>query len=98
MTAGVRVAADDIVITNGALEALALSLQLVTKPGDTVAIEAPGFYAALQTIQMLNLRALEIPVSPRDGLDLQLLEQALEEGKIAACWDRRPKPKSLAEL
>lgn len=42
---GTNVSADEIVITNGALEALNLSLQVLTRPGDAVAVEAPAFYA-----------------------------------------------------
>ncbi len=83
---GVAVSADDIVVTNGGLEALTLSLQAVTRPGDVVAIESPGFYAALQIIQMLKLRAVEIPMHPEHGLDLQALEQALHKEPVRACW------------
>ena len=86
MTAGIPVSPDDIVITNGALEALTLSLQAITQPGDVVAIESPGFYAALQAIQMLKLKALEIPMDPGDGMDVVALEQALEVQTISACW------------
>ena len=86
MTAGVSMSPGEIIVTNGALEALTLSLQAVTNPGDIVAIESPGFYAALQTIQMLNLRALEIPMSPTEGLDLVALENALQHSRISACW------------
>lgn len=82
----VSVSADDIVVTNGGLEALTLSLQSVTRPGDVVAIESPGFYAALQIIQMLNLRAVEIPMDPVDGMNLEALEQALDKGGVSACW------------
>ncbi len=86
MTAGVTISADEVIVTNGALEALTLGLQAVTKPGDVVAIESPGFYAALQTIQMLNLRAIEIPMNPNNGLDLAALESALQHSGISACW------------
>lgn len=86
MSAGMSVSANEIIITNGALEGLTLALQTLTKPGDTVAIESPGFYAALQIIQLLNLRAIEIPMNPHEGLDLKVLENALENNAISACW------------
>jgi DNA-binding transcriptional MocR family regulator len=86
MSAGVPVSADEIIITNGALEGLTLALQTLTKPGDTVAIESPGFYAALQLIQLLNLRAIEIPMNPQEGLDLDVLEEALEQHDVRVCW------------
>ena len=49
---------DDIVVTSGALEALNLSLQAVTQPGDTVVVESPTFYGALQAIERLGLKAI----------------------------------------
>ncbi|MFT6286524.1 MAG: DNA-binding transcriptional MocR family regulator [Alcanivorax sp.] len=86
MAAGMSVSADEIIITNGAMEGLALALQTLTKPGDIVAIESPGFYAALQIIHLLNLEAIEIPMSPTEGIDLDALQTVLEENTITACW------------
>jgi len=83
---GSRVTADEIIVTSGALEALNLCLQTVTKPGDTVAIEAPSFYACLQAIEMCGLRAVEIPTHPREGVDLGALSQAISKHDIRACW------------
>ena len=45
---GMTISPDEIVITTGALEALNLSLQAVTEPGDWVIVENPCFYGALQ--------------------------------------------------
>lgn len=86
MTAGVKVSAEDIIITNGAMEALTIGLQAVTQAGDVVAIESPGFYAALQTIERLGLKALEIPTDPNEGLDLDALAEALQNKNVRACW------------
>ena len=83
---GIRVLADEIVITNGALEALNLSLRAVTKPGDAVAIESPSFYACLQTIEALGLKAVEVRTDPREGVDLGALEQAIDSHRVRACW------------
>lgn len=44
----------DIVMTSGAMEALNLSLQVVTRPGDTIVVESPCFYGALQAAQRLS--------------------------------------------
>ncbi|HVF16928.1 MAG TPA: PLP-dependent aminotransferase family protein [Steroidobacteraceae bacterium] len=83
---GIRVPADEIVITSGALEALTLSLQTVTKPGDTVAIESPTFYACLQAIESAGLKALEIPTDPQEGIDLAALDTAIRKHNVRACW------------
>lgn len=77
---------EEIVVTNGALEALNLCLMAVTRPGDVVAVESPGFYAALQAIERLDLRAVEIPVDPASGLDLDALAAALQTHPVRACW------------
>jgi len=83
---GTRVAPEEIVITNGAMEALTLSLQAVTRPGDAVAVESPGFYAAFQALERLRLKAVEIPCDPRHGIDLAALRGALRRQDVKACW------------
>jgi DNA-binding transcriptional MocR family regulator len=86
MGMGISQPMEEIVVTNGALEALNLCLMAVTRPGDVVAVESPGFYAALQAIERLDLRAVEIPVDPVTGLDLDALADALKKHPIRACW------------
>lgn len=83
---GVQVSPDEIVITNGAMEALNLSMQAVTEPGDWVIIENPCFYGALQVIERLKLKVVAIATDPRDGMDLDELERALARWPVKACW------------
>lgn len=78
--------AHDIVITNGALEALNLCLAAVTQPGDSVIIESPSFYAALQAIERMGLKAIEVPSHPEHGIDLAALERAIQQHQPKACW------------
>jgi len=86
MIDGLHVAADEIIVTNGALDALNLCLMAVTRPGDTVLIESPTFYAALQSIERIGLRAVEVPSHPKDGIDLDAMERAIERHRPRACW------------
>ncbi|MEI2832449.1 GntR family transcriptional regulator MpaR [Pseudomonas mosselii] len=86
MVAGLMLPMEELLITNGALEALNLCLQAVTQPGDLVAIEAPAFYACLQVLERLKLKAVEIPVHPREGMDLGVLAQTLEKHPVKAVW------------
>lgn len=86
MVSGVRLPLEELVITTGAMEALNLCLQSVTEPGDLVAIESPAFYATLQVLERLKLKAVEIPVHPREGIDLDSLASSLEQLPIKACW------------
>ncbi|WP_290902983.1 PLP-dependent aminotransferase family protein [Aquabacterium sp.] len=83
---GIAVNPDDPIITNGAMEALNLCLQAVTQPGDTVAVESPTFYAALQALERLHLRAIEIPTDPTSGVDPDGLAEVLRQHRVAACW------------
>jgi len=83
---GMPQAPEQIIVTNGALEALNLCLAAVAKPGDLIAIESPGFYAAAQALERLNMRAIEIPVNPKEGVDLLVLERVLREHPVKACW------------
>lgn len=86
MIDGLQIAADEIIITNGALDALNLCLMAVTRPGDTILIESPTFYAALQSIERIGLRAVEVPSHPKDGIDLDAMERAIERHRPQACW------------
>ena len=86
MVGGLMLPMEELLITNGALEALNLCLQAVTEPGDLVAIEAPAFYACLQVLERLKLKAVEIPVHPRDGMDLGVLAQTLDKHPVKAVW------------
>jgi len=86
LMAGMVVHVDEIIITSGALDALTLSLQVLTRAGDEIAIEKPTFYAALQAIQRLQLKVVEIPVHPVEGHDMEALTQALDRRPIRACW------------
>ncbi|MDM0109106.1 PLP-dependent aminotransferase family protein [Variovorax sp. J22R24] len=83
---GMQVHTDEIVVTNGALEALNLCLSAVTRPGAAVLIESPTFYAALQALERLGLEAVEVPTHPREGMDLDALERAIRRHRPKACW------------
>jgi DNA-binding transcriptional MocR family regulator len=85
LDAGCAIAPDDIIVTSGAQEALGLCLRAVANPGDAVAIESPTYYGLLQLIEVLGLKAVEIPTDPRTGVCLNALAEALDAHRIAAC-------------
>jgi DNA-binding transcriptional MocR family regulator len=85
MEAGCALTPHEIVVTHGATEAMYLSLQAVTKPGDTVAIESPAYYNLLEILNALHLKALELPTHPQTGVSLEALEAALQQKQISAC-------------
>ena len=83
---GMAVDPDEVVLTNGAMEALNLCLSAVARPGDAVVVESPTFYIALQALQHLGLHAIEVPTHVRDGIDLGRLAQVIELYRPKACW------------
>src|SRR5262249_4150116 len=75
---------DDVVITNGGLEALNLALRAVVKPGEVVAVESPTYFGILQAIESLGVQAVEVPAHPKLGINLDLLDHAIRRHKAKA--------------
>lgn len=82
---GLAVDPAEIIITVGATEAINLCLQAVAKPGDTIAVESPTFYAMLHAIERMGMRAIEVPTDPGEGMDVDALAQILRQQTVAAC-------------
>jgi len=68
---------DDLTITSGGLEAINLSLRAVAKPGEVIAVETPCYFGILGSAASLNLKVIEIPTHPQEGMDLGELERAI---------------------
>jgi DNA-binding transcriptional MocR family regulator len=81
---GATSAPDEIVVTSGATEALNLSIRAVAKAGDVVAVESPGCYEILQALEALQLRAIEIPHVPKQGVDLEWVAAAARRHRLKA--------------
>jgi DNA-binding transcriptional MocR family regulator len=81
---GCALRGEDIVITAGCVQAIALCLQVVTQPGDLVAIESPTFFGFLDLLESMNLKALPLPTDPRTGVSLPALQLALQTQPIRA--------------
>ncbi|MFB0825272.1 GntR family transcriptional regulator [Chromobacterium violaceum] len=81
---GCVLAADELVISNGCTEALQLALRAVCKPGDTVGVESPTYFALLPMLKDLGLAVIEIPTHPTSGLALDALELLLSEKRLNA--------------
>lgn len=85
LSAGCALNPGEILITSGCQEAVTLSLMAVCRPGDTVAIESPTYFNHLQTLEVLRLKAIEIPTHPRYGISLEALGTVLKKNRIRAC-------------
>ena len=77
--------ADDLVITNGAMEAVILCLKAVTKEGDTIVVQDPCYYGVMQTLEYLNLKVVTIPNHSDTGIDIMDVEAACKKFEVKAC-------------
>lgn len=81
---GGKIKPDDIVVTNGCLEAIILSLRTIARPGDTIAVESPNYFGIFQAIENLGLKVVEVPSDPETGLDLKFFFSLVKKKKPAA--------------
>ena len=82
---GSNLAPQDLIITNGCIEAINLALRAVCRPGDLVAIESPTYFGILQVLAAQGLKVIEIPTHHRTGVSLEALRDALDHHPIKAC-------------
>jgi len=76
---------NDLTITCGGMEALNLAVRAVASPGEVIAIESPTYFAVLQIIESLGMKAIEIPTHPRAGMDLEALSRAIRKHRVRGC-------------
>ena len=82
---GCALTPDQIVATSGCMEAVILALMATCRAGGVVALESPVSFSLLQAIEILRLRALEIPTHPVEGMSIDALRYALDNHSIKAC-------------
>jgi DNA-binding transcriptional MocR family regulator len=82
---GINLTPQDLIITNGCVEAINLALRAVCRPGDLVAIESPTYFGILQVLAAQGLKVIEIPTHHRTGVSLEALREALDHHPIKAC-------------
>lgn len=85
IAAGCNLVPGDIVTTSGCSEAISLCLRTICRPGDIVAVESPICFDQLHCMEVLGLKALEIPTHPRQGISLDALRFAIEHNPVRAC-------------
>ncbi|WP_432730637.1 PLP-dependent aminotransferase family protein [Variovorax sp. W6] len=85
MRIGHALSPDDVLVTSGCTEALTLALGAVARPGDTIAVESPTYFGLLHTLEVLGLKALELPTDPLRGVDIVALGRLLDKEPVAAC-------------
>lgn len=76
---GANLHEEDLITTNGGMNAVALCLTALSKPGDTVAIESPCYPGILQLALGLGLKVFELPTNPNTGIKVEALREVVSE-------------------
>ncbi|MGH2824954.1 MAG: PLP-dependent aminotransferase family protein, partial [Thermoleophilaceae bacterium] len=73
--------ADEIVITSGAQQAIALSAHATLEPGDVAVIESPTFMGMMTALRGTRARVIGVPVD-ENGFDVDALERLLARHEV----------------
>jgi 2-aminoadipate transaminase len=73
--------ADEIVITSGAQQAIALVVQATLEPGDVAVVESPTFIGMMTAMRGTGARVIGVPVD-QDGFDVDGLERLLARHEV----------------
>jgi DNA-binding transcriptional MocR family regulator len=74
-----QVAPEQVILTNGSMQADAFLFDLLVQPGDTVVVEAPSYDRTLLGLRNRGADIIAIPLQ-EDGIDVEALAHALEAG------------------
>lgn len=74
----------DLITTNGCLNAIFYCLKAVTQKGDTIGMESPISFGMLQIANVLELKIIELPTDLTNGICLNSLEKLLQKQALNA--------------
>ena len=75
---GLNTRPENILITAGSQQAIALAAQLVLRPGDSILVESPTYSGALDLFRALGFQIVGIPVDGQ-GMQVEKLEKLLQQ-------------------
>ncbi len=101
--------ADQVMVTNGSLEAASMLFEHLLQAGDRVVVEQPSYDRTLLLLARLGVELVGVPLQS-DGLDIDALEEVLAAGPVklahlipnfhnpAGCTLSMPKRQRVVEL
>ena len=75
---GIHVPAGQLLLTDGATQAVDLIIRYLLRPGDAVLVDDPGYFNLFSNLQLQGIHALPVPRTP-DGPDLAAVEALARE-------------------
>jgi DNA-binding transcriptional MocR family regulator len=76
-----RLPAEQVLVTNGSMEAAALIFLHLLEPGDRVVVEQPTYDRTLLLLKRAGVELVPVPLEA-DGIDVDALERELKHGAI----------------
>ncbi|MGE4318330.1 MAG: PLP-dependent aminotransferase family protein [Deferribacterales bacterium] len=81
---GNSVSSEQLIVTNGASEAMTMALRALTRPGDLVIMESPSYFGFMHLLETAKIYALELPTSPIGGILMNDFRNALDRYDVKA--------------
>jgi len=78
---GISVSAEEILITNGAQQAIDLIIRMLAEPKTTVALEVPTYSNIIPILQFNGVKIQGVPIR-EEGMDLDALEKLLKREEV----------------
>lgn len=75
---GIPVQPENVLVTAGSQQAIALVTQLLLKPGDAILVESPTYAVALDLFRALRLKLVGVPCDD-GGMQVEKLEKLLQQ-------------------
>jgi DNA-binding transcriptional MocR family regulator len=82
---GLHLDIDQILLTQGATQALDIVIRTLLRPGDTIAVEMPCYANLLQSLRLAGIVAVGVPRTPQ-GLCMETLESTARNHPIKALF------------
>jgi 2-aminoadipate transaminase len=75
-TRGLHCSADEVMVLSGSQQGLQLAARLLLSPGDTVIVEAPTYFGAMEAFRKAGARMVSVPVDG-EGMQVEVLAALL---------------------
>jgi DNA-binding transcriptional MocR family regulator len=75
---------EELMVTDGALQALYIALAAVCSTGDLIAVESPCVFSVLEVIRVLKLKVIEVPTDAGSGFDTDFFRKACQKNAVKA--------------
>jgi GntR family transcriptional regulator/MocR family aminotransferase len=84
-TRGLAVDPSSVLVTRGSQMALALAARALIRPGDAIAVEAPGYRPAWEAFRIAGAEIVPVRVDEH-GMDVEALQQVIARRSIRAVY------------